>query len=116
VFTFAAIPTIAWQRVSKSFEAITGFRRYVTLLTGESPQRVGGARVLGNFFPTFEARPQLGRTIEPYDDEPGRQFVVVISDALWTAETHCLQAFVCRSHGGIDVVFDAGLARHASRL
>ncbi|HTT20881.1 MAG TPA: ABC transporter permease [Candidatus Sulfotelmatobacter sp.] len=73
----------AWQRVSKSFEAITGMQRYVALLTGESPQRVGGARVLGNFFPTFEARPQLGRTIEPHDDEPGRQFVAVISDALW---------------------------------
>jgi predicted permease len=72
-----------WHRASKSFEAITGLRRYVALLTGESPQRVGGARVLGNFFPTLEARPQLGRTIEPDDDEPGRQFVVVISDALW---------------------------------
>jgi putative ABC transport system permease protein len=57
---------VAWQRVSKSFEAITGVQRYVALLTGESPQRVGGARVLGNFFLTFKARPQLGRAIEPY--------------------------------------------------
>lgn len=74
---------IAWQRDSKSFEAITGLRRYVALLTGESPQRVGGARVLGNFFQTLEARPQLGRTILPEDDQPGNQFVAVISDALW---------------------------------
>jgi putative ABC transport system permease protein len=74
---------IAWQRDSKSFEAITGFRRYVALLTGESPQRVGGARVLGNFFLTLEAHPQLGRTLQPEDDRPGNQFVAVISDALW---------------------------------
>jgi predicted permease len=74
---------IAWQRDSKSFEAITGFRRYVALLTGESPQRVGGARVLGNFFLTVEAHPQLGRTLQPEDDRPGNQFVAVISDALW---------------------------------
>jgi len=73
----------AWQRASKSFEAITGLRRYVVLLTGERPQRVGGARVLGNFFQTLEARPQLGRTIRPEDDQPGNQFVAVISDALW---------------------------------
>jgi hypothetical protein len=74
---------IAWQRDSKSFKAITGLRRYVALLTGESPQRVGGARVLGNFFLTLEARPQLGRTLQPEDDRPGNQFVAVISDVLW---------------------------------
>jgi predicted permease len=74
---------IAWQRDSKSFEAITGLRRYVALLTGESPERVGGARVFGNFFLTLEAHPQLGRTLQPEDDRPGNQFVAVISDALW---------------------------------
>ncbi|MEO8662409.1 MAG: ABC transporter permease [Bryobacteraceae bacterium] len=74
---------VAWQRDSKSFEAITGMRRYVALLTGESAQRVGGARVLGNFFPTLEAHAQLGRTLQPDDDRLGNQFVAVISDALW---------------------------------
>ena len=74
---------IAWQRDGKAFEAITGLRRYMALLTGESPQRVGGARVLGNFFLTLDAQAQLGRTIEPEDDQPGSQFVAVISDALW---------------------------------
>ncbi|HLN00549.1 MAG TPA: ABC transporter permease [Bryobacteraceae bacterium] len=73
----------AWQRASKSFEAITGLRRYMPLLTDGRTQRVGGARVLGNFFLTLEARPELGRTIQPEDDQPGNQFVAVISDALW---------------------------------
>jgi len=74
---------IAWQRASKSFEAITGLQRYMPLLTDGKPQRVGGARVLGNFFQTLEVRAQLGRTIQPEDDRPGNQFVAVISDALW---------------------------------
>jgi len=74
---------IAWQRDSKSFEAITGLRRYMPLLTEGKPQRVGGARVLGNFFLTLEAHAQLGRTIQREDDQPGNQFVAVISDALW---------------------------------
>ena len=74
---------IAWQRNSKSFEAITALQRYMPLLTDGSPQRVAGARVLGNFFPTLEAHTQLGRTIQPEDDQPGNQFVAVISDAFW---------------------------------
>ncbi len=74
---------IAWQRDSKSFEAITGLQRYMPLLTEGRPQRVGGARVLGNFFLTLDTRAQLGRTIQPEDDRPGNQFVAVISDALW---------------------------------
>src|SRR5579872_5398840 len=49
---------IAWQRASKSFEAVTGLQRYMPLLTDGKPQRVGGARVLGNFFQTLEARAQ----------------------------------------------------------
>lgn len=74
---------ITWQRDCKSFEAITGLRRYLPLLTDGSPQRVGGARVLGNFFLTLEAQAQLGRTIQPEDDRPGNPFVAVISDDLW---------------------------------
>ena len=37
----------------------------------------------GNFFHTLGASPELGRAIEPADDQPGHEHVVVISDALW---------------------------------
>jgi hypothetical protein len=74
---------IAWQSASKSSKPSPGLQRYMPLLTDGKPQRVGGARVLGNFFQTLEARAQLGRTIQPEDDRPGNQFVAVISDALW---------------------------------
>jgi hypothetical protein len=46
-------------------------------------ERVGAARVLGNFFRTLEAHPQLGRALEAKDDRVGGPLVAVISDALW---------------------------------
>jgi predicted permease len=53
-------------------------------LAGEGePERVVGARVSAGYFETFGARPILGRTIEPADDSPGRDRVVVLSHRLW---------------------------------
>jgi putative ABC transport system permease protein len=53
-------------------------------LAGEGePERVVGARVSAGYFETFGARPLLGRTIEPADDSPGRDRVVVLSFRLW---------------------------------
>lgn len=53
-------------------------------LAGEGePERVTGARVSAGYFETFGARPLLGRTIEPADDSPGRDRVVVLSHRLW---------------------------------
>ncbi|SPE43565.1 conserved membrane hypothetical protein [Candidatus Sulfopaludibacter sp. SbA3] len=69
----------AWRRMSRSFEGITAMQRYTAVLNDQNPVRVGGAKVLGNFFQTLEATPQLGRTITA-DDTP---FVAVISDGLW---------------------------------
>ena len=57
--------------------------RYIALLNDGNPQRIGAARVLGNFFQTLEASAQLGRTIDTGDDHPDRQLAVVISDGLW---------------------------------
>ena len=53
------------------------------LLKGERPQRIGAARVLGNFFRTLDADAELGRALGPDDDEPGKPLVAVISDGLW---------------------------------
>ena len=45
--------------------------------------RVGGASVDGSFFLTLQSSPALGRAIEPADDQPGHNHVVVISHPLW---------------------------------
>lgn len=47
---------------------------------------VQGEMVSGNYYGALGVRPQLGRAIEPYDDEkPGASPVVVISDGFWTS-------------------------------
>src|SRR5579871_1174085 len=76
----------AWRRTSRSFENITTMQRFLASLGDTSPERIGAARVLGNFFETLQARPQIGRTIGVEDDRPGKQFVAVISDALWRSQ------------------------------
>ncbi|HEX4232412.1 MAG TPA: ABC transporter permease [Bryobacteraceae bacterium] len=72
-----------WRDLSHSFENITALRRYIALLSGVRPEHVGAANVLGNFFQTLGAAPELGRAIDANDDHPGKQFVVVISDGVW---------------------------------
>jgi putative ABC transport system permease protein len=74
-----------WQKTSHSFSSITTMQRYLALLHDGNAQRVGAAKVLGNFFQTLGASPQLGRLIDPDDDRPGAERVAVISDGLWKA-------------------------------
>jgi putative ABC transport system permease protein len=73
----------AFQQGARSFSQLTMFSQLrLTLVTPGEARRVGGARVAGNFFQTLGARPELGRMVEPDDDQPGHEHVVVISEAL----------------------------------
>jgi len=68
---------------ARSFSELTMFSQArLTLVRPGESRRVGAAKVAGDFFETLGARTQLGRTIEPSDDQPGHAHVVVISDAL----------------------------------
>jgi predicted permease len=73
----------AWQTMTRSFTNITAMRRYIAVLNDGSAERIGAARVLGNFFQTLEASPQLGRWIDAGDDRTEAHRVALISDALW---------------------------------
>src|SRR5215831_13076018 len=44
---------------------------------------LGGARVTRDFFETMGVPPELGRTVNREDDEPGHEQVAVISHSLW---------------------------------
>ena len=73
-----------WQHETRSFEtmsAVLGGR--FTLAIGETPERVVGELVSGDYFNVLGVRPLRGRGLTPGDDEPGAAPVVVISDALW---------------------------------
>ena len=50
-------------------------------------QRANVAMVSGNYFNVLEARPQLGRNLQPSDDQAGAwSAVAVISDGVWERE------------------------------
>ena len=48
-----------------------------------SPERLLGAQVTSQWFEVFEAKPVLGRTFRPEDDQPGANHVVVLSFQAW---------------------------------
>jgi hypothetical protein len=74
---------LAWRRMSHSFTNITAMQRYLAILNDGSAQRVGAAKVAGNFFQTLQASPRLGRLIDSADEGSAADRVAVISEALW---------------------------------
>jgi predicted permease len=72
------------KRQSHSFSAMTQFEPSRYKLTFQKAQTaIDGARVDADFFSTLEVPPELGRTIQSEDTEPGNQQAVVISHSLW---------------------------------
>jgi macrolide transport system ATP-binding/permease protein len=71
---------------SRTFESLaieSDITAGISTGSGE-PQVVFGMLVSGNFFPTLQIEPQLGRYFRPEEDEvPGKYPVAVISHALW---------------------------------
>ncbi len=51
--------------------------------SGDSPERLQGARVSQRWFDVFGARPLLGRTFRPEEDQPNANMVVVLAHAAW---------------------------------
>jgi putative ABC transport system permease protein len=75
-----------WYAAAKSFQAFAAERfASFTLADQTSAERVSGGRVTDEFFAVFGARPLLGRTFLPEEDQPGREQVVVLSHSLWTS-------------------------------
>jgi len=72
------------KREMRSFANMSAFEPASFSSVGEKMSiRVGGASVDGSFFSTLQSSPALGRAIEPTDDQPGHNHVVVISHPLW---------------------------------
>ena len=73
-----------WRERQKSFVGLAAYRNFSRNLADDTdqPERVGGAYVTPNLFPTLGVAPALGRGLEPSEIGPGHA-VVIISDALW---------------------------------
>jgi predicted permease len=75
---------LEWRRACAACEGLAAVKRdKATLSAGGDPQRLGAARVSANLFTLLGVRPALGRTFQEEEDQPGRDRVVVLSDAFW---------------------------------
>jgi putative ABC transport system permease protein len=71
------------SRIFAGVAAATGSDR---TLTGMGlPERVSAARVTASFFPVLGIQPILGRNIQPQEDRPGTEGVVLLSHGFWTS-------------------------------
>lgn len=73
-----------WQAQSHAFQqtALYGFASYNLTGNGQ-PRSLVARRVSYNFFSVLQAEPMLGRTFNPDEDQPGHNYVAVLSENLW---------------------------------
>ena len=75
---------LQWQRGCSACEGVAAVRPAPTVLTGDGdPQRVQMVRASSNLFPLLGVRPAYGRVFGEEEDVPGRDAVVVLTDAFW---------------------------------
>ncbi|HKP82094.1 MAG TPA: ABC transporter permease [Pyrinomonadaceae bacterium] len=66
------------------FAGLAAFDQTTLNASGENEaERLRGFVVTGNYFDVLGVRAQLGRTLQPSDDQPANATPVVISDSLW---------------------------------
>jgi len=75
---------LQYQKATRSFESIGGYRTRGVSLTGTGePEQVQAVDATASLFPTLGVSPALGRTFVDAEDQPHGPHVAVISDALW---------------------------------
>jgi putative ABC transport system permease protein len=75
---------VAWRAQAQTLQDISVMRNRDYTLTGEGPpERCTAYGVSAAFFDALGVKPQLGRTFQPGEDEPGRAQVTVLRHAYW---------------------------------
>jgi len=75
-----------WVETATSFEGLALSEYDAAVIPGDGrldAERVVGSRVTAGFFEVLGARPLLGRTFVPGEDQPGRAGVMVLGHRLW---------------------------------
>lgn len=87
-YPFAGPDFVDWKAQSHSFEDMTlyGWEHDYNLSDQGHAEHVIGVPTESNFFTLLGARPLLGRTWAPDEDEPGHDHVAILSFGLW--ESH----------------------------
>jgi putative ABC transport system permease protein len=73
------------KRLSSSFSSMGALWTVASTLStpGADPERVTGAAVTSDVFPTLGVTPRMGRTFSDSDDREGAAGTIILSDALW---------------------------------
>jgi putative ABC transport system permease protein len=75
---------VDWRERSRSFEDMAAFVTDTYNLTGSGdPEKLSGVRATANLFSVLGMHAIVGRTLEPYDEEPAAGPVVVMNERLW---------------------------------
>jgi putative ABC transport system permease protein len=75
----------AWKGQTDIFEDVAATEGAIYDLTsaGSTPEKLDGAAVTWDLFPTLGTKPVFGRTFLPEEDRPEGTKVAIISDRLW---------------------------------
>jgi putative ABC transport system permease protein len=75
---------IDYRDSARTLSGFAGFFAYSANLSDEaSAERVQGIRATGNFFDVLGAQARLGRLLQPGDERPGAEPVVVLTEPFW---------------------------------
>ncbi|MFI5228645.1 MAG: ADOP family duplicated permease [Gemmatimonadales bacterium] len=75
---------VDWRQRAKSFAQLGAFQFLgATVANGDSPEHVTVAYATANTFPLYGVAPERGRVFVDDEDQPGKNGVVVLSDAFW---------------------------------
>ena len=75
---------LEWREQNRVFERVAAYNGQNFNLSGvDEPERIRAMRVSADLFELLRARPTLGRTFLPEEDQYGGHRVVILSHALW---------------------------------
>src|SRR4051794_19801647 len=98
-FGTVSVPNLKdWREQNTAFSGIAAYQSAgYSLQSNDYSERVPAATVTANFFEVLGVNPRLGRTFQQGEDEPGRNHVAIVSDALWQTRFGADTAIVGKS-------------------
>jgi predicted permease len=90
---------LAWREANHVFAGIAAADEYrtVSLISQGQSEAIRSAAVSPNYFSVLSVTPQLGRTFDAGEDQPGREHVVILSHELWERQFGSEPSFIGRT-------------------